>query len=80
MSGTDSTTNPWHPPEEPVTEKLIIPSPPVPSVAASAPRACLWQRVPRFRSTARASPKTGLPVGLRRGYDSDGPSRCSSSY
>ena len=71
MSGTDSTTNPWHPPEEPVTEKLIIPSPPVPSVAASAPRVPLAKGAPvpfDSKSEPEDWPARGPAKGIRLGW------------
>ena len=71
MSGTDSTTNPWHPPEEPVTEKLIIPAPPVPSVAPAAPRvtSAKGTAVP-FNTSSEPEdwPARGPAKGIRLGW------------
>lgn len=71
MSGTDSTTNPWHSPDEPVTEKLVIPSLSVPSVGAASPRT---PQVPGaavpFDTTSEPEdwPARGPAKGIRLGW------------
>ncbi len=71
MSGIDSMTNPPGVPDEPVTEKIVIPSPPTRSVAPSSPRISppVGGFVP-FDTTSEPEewPARGPAKGIRLGW------------